>query len=189
MRIGFFGDSFTRSKGDPEGLGWVGRLCQKTGHDAVNFGVDGNTSTDVLERWRYEADGASLDRLVFCFGSNDCRILPNTRITVGQVDRLKNAKAIMMGTSKTWPTLFISPFPIADDEKANDRIRDMARQLGAVAQVNKTPYLNIFDAVHDAAIWRDEALAADGAHPGAAAYALVADLIAAHPVWQAWFTA
>ena len=186
MRIGFFGDSFVAGMGDPEGKGWVGRVADQAGFTAVNFGIGGDTSTDVLGRWRTEAEAARLDRLVFSFGANDCLLTDNKRITVGQVDRLKNAKAIMTEAGKKWPVLFVSPLPVAGDRAASKRIGEMARQLGTFAQIHKTPYVNIFDAVNASGVWHDEAMAADGAHPGAGGYSFVANLLAAHPIWQAW---
>ncbi len=174
MKIGYFGDSAMAGVAK----GWAAQLSAKVGIALVDFGSDGDTSSDIVTRWRTEAESAGLDRLIFCFGSNDCKLLPNTRITVGQVERLKNAKAIMMAARDKWPTVFISPMPIAGDDKANERISEMTRQLGAVAQINKVAYVNIFDALLGSAPWREHA-SLDAA----------ADLIAAHPVWQGWFKA
>ncbi|WP_262692444.1 GDSL-type esterase/lipase family protein [Kordiimonas aestuarii] len=186
MRIGFFGDSFIAGMGEPDGKGWVGRVAERSGFTAVNFGIGGDTSTDVLRRWRAEAEGANLDRLVFSFGANDCLLTDHKRITVGQVDRLKNAKSIMAEAGKKWPVLFVSPLPVAGDRAATNRIGEMARQLITFTRIHRTPYVNIFDDVNAADVWHGEALANDGAHPGAAGYGFVADLVAAHPEWQAW---
>lgn len=189
MRIGFFGDSFVAGIGDPSGSGWVGRLADACGFTAVNYGVGGDTSADVLDRWRKQADADKLDRLVFSFGANDCLLTERKRITVGQVDRLKNAKAIMMAARVHWPVLFISPLPIAGDSAATNRIGEMARQLATVAQINGAAYVNIFSEVKDNPEWTGEALAADGAHPAAGGYAHVAELIKDHPAWQGWLGA
>ncbi len=187
MRIGFFGDSFIAGIGDPSVKGWVGRLAESQGFTAINRGVGGDTSTDVLKRWRAEAEADKPERLVFSFGANDCLLTERKRITVGQVDRLKNAKAIMMAARAHWPVLFISPLPVAGDSAASNRIGEMARQLATVAQINGAAYVDIFDAVNTSDVWQQEALAGDGAHPAAGGYSLVADLVKNHPVWQAWF--
>ena len=66
--------------GDPECLGWVGRVCaaaMRASHDLTcyNLGIRGETSDELRRRWREEADRrlpAALDpRMVFCFGVND----------------------------------------------------------------------------------------------------------------------
>ena len=189
MRIGFFGDSFVLGIGDPDFKGWVGRLADSAGFTALNHGIQGDTSTDVLKRWRAEADADKADRLVFSFGANDCLLTERKRITVGQVDRLKNAKAIMMAARAQWPVLFISPLPIASDSAATNRIGEMARQLATVAQINGAAYVNIFEAVKNDPVWLQEAMAGDGAHPSNAGYSRVAELIKDHPVWQSWLKA
>jgi lysophospholipase L1-like esterase len=65
MRICFFGDSIVNGTGDPDCLGWVGRVCgaaRKSGVDltSYNLGIRRDTSADILRRWRREAE---LDRL------------------------------------------------------------------------------------------------------------------------------
>ena len=59
MRICFVGDSFVNGTGDPECLGWPGRICaaaRRAGHDVTyyNLGVRRDTSGDVQARWELE---------------------------------------------------------------------------------------------------------------------------------------
>lgn len=81
LRIAFFGDSFVNGQGDPDVLGWVGRVgaaALARGHDLTiyNGGIRGDTSADVRGRWHDEAIRrlpAEYRRgLVFAFGVNDC---------------------------------------------------------------------------------------------------------------------
>lgn len=184
--IGFFGDSFVRGVGDPENLGWVGRVCQTEKLCIKNFGVQGDTSADVLARWRQQAEAARCTALVFSFGANDCLNGDNRRPRVSQLDRLKNTKAILSAAKRMGPTLLVSPLPIADNEKITDRIADMARQLMTIARANGVMYANVFEEVRASTVWREEALAGDGAHPGVLGYAYVAEILSQNPVWQAW---
>ena len=55
VRICFFGESFVNGTGDPECLGWTGRICvdaNKKGYDITyyNLGVRRETSTDLEKR-------------------------------------------------------------------------------------------------------------------------------------------
>ena len=84
------------------------------------------------------------------------------------------------------PTLLVSPLPIADDEKITDRIADTARQLATIARANGVMYANIFEDVRSSATWQEEALAGDGAHPGAAGYMYVAEILSQNSAWQDW---
>ncbi len=182
----FFGDSFVLGVGDPEGLGWVGRICQAQNLSFQNFGVQGDTSADVLARWQQQAESTRCEALVFSFGANDCLNGDNRRPRVSQLDRLKNTKSILSAARQMVPTLLISPLPVADDEKITDRIADMARQLATIARANGVMYANIFEEVRASAVWQQEALAGDGAHPGAAGYAHVAEILSHNPVWRDW---
>ena len=56
----FIGDAYVAGYGDPKGSGWVSRVVGRTAHPDVDItayqlGVRGDTSADVLSRWRAEA--------------------------------------------------------------------------------------------------------------------------------------
>ncbi len=184
MKIGFFGDDFVAGTGDPTGKGWVGRLCEAAGVDYENFGEAGDTSEDIRDRWQAEAEGHGFDRLVFMVGTNDALLNEHRRVTINEVNRLKNAKAIMMAARAMAPTLFVSALPVVGDAPASGRIGDMARQMGMIARINRVSYVDICADVAASDLWREEALANGGTHPLEGGYQMVADLIAAHPVWQ-----
>jgi acyl-CoA thioesterase-1 len=196
MKICFFGDSFTNGVGDDECLGWVGRVCssqRKSGADltAYNLGIRGNTSEDIMLRWRAEARArmAAEDtgHLVFSFGANDCAAADDGRARLAQSDRLKNARAILVDAPKAWPTLFVGPLPIADDPVANKRIADLSRQAGVFARAHRVPYLDVFTAAQESDVWQQECKAGDGVHPNSGGYELVAELVEKWDAWQAWF--
>src|SRR6516165_3179373 len=82
MRICFIGDSFVSGAYDSECLGWAGRIAASArgrGHDVshYNLGIRGETSVQILKRWRAEAEARQSaqqeGRLVFEFGVNDAR--------------------------------------------------------------------------------------------------------------------
>ncbi|MEO7745783.1 MAG: GDSL-type esterase/lipase family protein, partial [Actinomycetota bacterium] len=80
LRLCVVGDSFATGYGDPKALGWVGRVVARTPVDEVdltvyNLGVRGDSSADVLTRWREETsrrwhEGCE-NRLVVAMGTND----------------------------------------------------------------------------------------------------------------------
>ena len=77
MEIGIWGDSITYGAGDNEALGWVGRLRKSFGtNDDVgvyNFGVCGDTTDDLLNRFTVEADSIKPNVIVFAIGINDSK--------------------------------------------------------------------------------------------------------------------
>ena len=59
VRICFVGESFVNGTGDPECLGWAGRICvdaNKKGYDITyyNLGVRRETSAELKNRWQRE---------------------------------------------------------------------------------------------------------------------------------------
>jgi len=193
MKICFFGDSFVNGTQDDACLGWAGRLCvsaRTAGKDITyyNLGIRGATSANVLGRWHQEAEArvapGEKALLVFSFGTNDCALGDDGRARLAQNDRLKNARSLLVDAPKAWPSLFVGPLPILNDDVANKRIADLSRQVGALARAHKVPYLELFPDFHGNAAWEQLCNDGDGVHPGAAGYEMLADKIRSWDAWQ-----
>jgi len=192
LRIAFFGDSFVNGFGDPDGIGWVGRVCAAaTARSHVvtcyNAGIRRNTSADVRARWHDEAQrrlpvehGRAL---VFSFGVNDC-LVESGRRRVEPAASVANARQILADAKALAPTLMVGPPPIADAD-VNARITSLIPELQAVCRDVAVPLLDVFGALQSSA-WMREAAAGDGAHPGRGGYQALADLIDRWPPWRAW---
>ena len=194
MRLCFIGDSFVNGTGDPVGLGWVGRACaaaRRRSHDITCYtlGIRGDTSADIARRWREEAARrlpAGIDgRLVFSFGANDCRGETGTpRVDPGA--SLANARAIL-GTAKTHhPTLMLGPPPLSDDAAADAAIATLSPALAGLCRELAIPYLELHRPLSAIGLWRIELAAGDGAHPGAAGYAVIAEIVEGWGAWREW---
>ena len=193
LRICFVGDSFVNGAGDPECIGWAGRICaaaSRAGHDITcyNLGVRRETSADIAARWRDEVvrrlppglDG----RVVFSFGVNDTTVeegLP--RIAVE--DSLGNARRILTEAARSYPVLMVGPPPVADAAQ-NERIARLSIALASVCRDADVPYLAVFDALAATRAWMTEAAAGDGAHPRAGGYEAFAALVEAWAPWRSW---
>ena len=197
MRICFVGDSFVNGTGDPDCLGWVGRVmaaARSAGADitAYNLGIRGETSADIGRRWRREIplrlpegmDG----RVVFSFGVNDCCSDENggTR-RVPHDEAATHAESILRGAGAVWPTLMVGPPPIADPD-VNARTSDLNGTFAAVSARAGVPYCDVFDRLAASKTWMREVGATDGAHPGAEGYRVLADLVGAWDAWREWVT-
>jgi lysophospholipase L1-like esterase len=192
IRICFIGDSFTAGVGDPEALGWVGRVAADAlarGHNltAYNLGIRRETSADILRRWRRECDPRALPgtetRVVFCFGANDTALDNNRRrLTLDQ--SLANARALLHEAKARYPVLLIGPPPVADATH-DERIGELSRALATVAQQENIPYLDVFTPLTASALWRAEVAANDGSHPRGGGYRELAALVIHWPDW--WF--
>jgi lysophospholipase L1-like esterase len=193
MRICFFGDSIVNGTGDPTGLGWVGRVgaaARRRGHDITiyNLGIRRDTSADVARRWQEEAARrlpAGIDgRLVFSFGGNDC-VSEGGAPRVPEASALANARAILGAAAAQHPTLMLGPPPLYVGD-CDPRIAALARGLATLATELGVPFLDLHTPLAAIGLWRLEAAAGDGAHPGSAGYALIADLVEGWPAWRGW---
>ena len=194
MRICFVGDSFVNGTGDPECLGWAGRVCavaRREGHDITyyNLGVRRETSTDVRARWRREVscrlpEGTD-GRIVFSFGVNDTT-LENGTCRVEVSDSAENTREILKAATQLFPVLMVGPPPVLDAEH-NLRIAALSKQFAVVCAELDVPYLDVFTPLRSSETWMHEAAANDGSHPGAAGYRELAHLVLRWLAWLSWF--
>jgi lysophospholipase L1-like esterase len=188
MRICFVGDSIVNGTGDPEYLGWVGRVlrdertrrAELTGY---NLGIRRDTSAQVRARWNEEVTRrlpAEFEgRVVFSFGMNDCvqEVAPATS--------LANSKAILGEARARWPIFMVGSTPIVSAE-ACKRAVHLEGAFSELCAGLAIPHLSVFDALMATPLWLDEARAGDGAHPGAGGYSRLAEIVLASPVWRRW---
>lgn len=192
IRIHFIGDSYINGTGDPQYLGWPGRVCAASVcEDAVitcyNLGVRADTSADILRRWQGEVAARRLvpydARLVFGFGANDCWLIDG-QPRVSRAESERNAEQILRDASGLLPTLIVGPPPGIDaDEDA--RRRDVSAMLKEVAARVGVPYMDSIAGLGEAEIWRAEVRAGDQVHPGAGGYAALAQVVLGWSEW--WF--
>jgi acyl-CoA thioesterase-1 len=190
MRILAFGDSFVLGQGDPEHLGWAGRVLRNRSEVTLyNLGVRGDSSADVARRWRAETQArrvAGETGIVFSFGANDCG-LDGGSPRVAPAASLGYARTMLVEAAGLGPVLMVGPPPMPEPgrgariEALNDHLKDLADRL-------RVPFVDVFQPLFADGLWNREAEAIDGAHPGAGGYQRMADLIAAHPAWRT-FTA
>lgn len=192
MRILAFGDSFVAGVGDPDHLGWIGRALRgQRDVTLYNLGVRRDTSAEIKARWRAEAAARLVSnepmRIVFSFGCNDCHTEAGVlRTPLAQT--LLNARSMLTEAARLCPVLMVGPPPLpqADvrlrTEELNEHLKSLAARLRA-------PFIDVFRPLAADGLWVSEAAAGDGAHPGAAGYQRLAELVAAHPAWQAFILA
>lgn len=194
VRIYFLGESFVNGTGDPECLGWAGRICQnvyKKGYEITyyNLGVRRETSTELKQRWLQEVtyrlpkeyDG----RVVFSFGVNDTT-MENGKTRVNVNDSIANAREIISAAKPLYPVLMVSPSPVVD-EKQNHRIAQLANKFSEVCNQLKVPYLNVFPLLNQSQVWKREAKENDSAHPRTAGYTELAQIVQNWDGWLNWF--
>ncbi|YAL84105.1 GDSL-type esterase/lipase family protein [Dermacoccaceae bacterium W4C1] len=184
----FVGDSLVAGQGDPKALGWVSRVVARTPRaettlQTYNLGISGDTSADVLARWRRETEPrwrqVNEPRLVIGMGTNDVQAGMTTARS-----RLNLANILDDASTTGIATFVVGPPPTADEE-LNRRIEVLADAQADVCSRRRVTYVDCFRPLLGHDQWRSDLDAGDGVHPGQAGYGLIAWLVL-HAGWQEW---
>jgi acyl-CoA thioesterase-1 len=181
----FCGDSHTLGSGDPQARGWVGRVAAAAIAAGIpvapyNLGVGGETSVEVVERWRREVaprlpDEGNL-RAVFAFGANDIT-LRDGRLRASREESLAALKTALEDAEGLRMRSFVVGPAAIDDEAENERIAELSETFAALCDSRQVPFASLEGALRRSEEWRRELAAGDGAHPGAAGYEQMARLV------------
>jgi lysophospholipase L1-like esterase len=181
LRVVFFGDSITDNWSKPEYGGFF------PGRPYVNRGISGQTTAQMLLRFRADVLELRPKAVVILAGTND--IAGNAGpVTLDQVqDNL--ASMAELARAHAIRVVLASLLPVSDDKQdANGQpltrtrqrptaaIRDINGWLAAYAKTNGHVYLDYFTATADGAGLLLAALNDDGLHPNARGYAVMAPL-------------
>jgi acyl-CoA thioesterase I len=184
----FTGDSFVAGAGDPYGLGWAGRVIAaaweaELATTAYNLGVRGESMPEVARRFRAEAEPRVIpdadNRLVVAGGANDVSLDPDGSMMASTEDTLAALRSVLDDAqSLGMRAMVIGPSPagIADHDQRSRELGERFRQL---AEKSDARYLAVLDDLLASEVWRSEALANDGFHPGAGGYTHYAELVLA----------
>lgn len=186
----FVGDSYVNGFGDPKALGWVSRVVARTPHEGVelatyNLGIRGDSSSDVLARWRAETAlrWKSVDvnerRLVIGFGTNDIQ----QGLTTAR-SRLNLANILDDASTNGIAAFVVGPPPTSDPE-FNAKLEQLVDAHADVCARRGVTYVDCFRPLLGHDQWQSDLAASDGIHPGQAGYGLMAWLVL-HAGWQDW---
>jgi lysophospholipase L1-like esterase len=197
IRICFLGESFVNGTGDPDFLGWTGRVCQdaqKKGYAVTyyNLGVRAETSRYLKQRWlsevSYRLPKECNGRVVFSFGVNDSGWAGKTQ-GIELSESLANLHSILHEAKQLYPTLMVGPPPCGDanQQERNRIIGNLSQQFALVCHQLEVSYLDVFSILVKSSTWLAEATANDGAHPQAAGYSEFAQIVQSWDAWLNWF--
>lgn len=147
---------------------------------AYNLGVRGETSVQVASRWRAEAKPRMLPgsdaRIVVSFGTNDTT-LEQGAVRVPAPSSLQALARILEEASVLGiAPLVVGPAPI-DDSEQNRRIAGLSTSFAKICDEQDTPFIAVLEPLLESSLWMSEVSAGDGAHPGAAGYQTLAQLL------------
>ncbi len=189
VAVVFIGASLVVGVGDPKGQGWVSRVVGRTHHPdleltAYNLGVRGDTTADVLARWKAECaprwQGRAEKRLVVSVGANDAA----SGVTLAR-HRLNLANILDDAASAGIGTFVVSP-PPTDDEDVNAKLDVLVEAQADVCGRRGVPFVDCFRPLLGHDQWQGDLAASHiPHHPGQAGYGLIAWLVL-HNGWYDW---
>ena len=169
-RVVFFGDSITD--------GW--RLDESfPGKPYVNRGISGQTTAQMLLRFRQDVIGLKPAAVVILAGTNDIAGNTGTATQAMIEDNLQSmaelarAHGIRVVLASVLP---VSDYPWRPGLQPADKVRRLNAWIGDYARRSGATYLDYWSALADAQGGMDAKLAADGVHPTPAGYAVMAPL-------------
>ncbi|WP_058856125.1 GDSL-type esterase/lipase family protein [Nocardia jinanensis] len=192
QRICLVGDSFVAGVGDPQALGWAGRLTAHArtagaARTVYNLGVRGHPSADIAARWSAEClvrlPAGSDGRVVFSFGVNDTVLVDGRCLVEAESSTANLSVLLSTARARGWEVLMVGPPPV-DDAGHNRRIEELDRSFERICAEFEVPYAASFRLLADAPVWAEQVRAGDGAHPGSDGYAAFAARLL--PAWRQW---
>ncbi len=189
LRICFLGDSLTFGQGDPTGLGWPGRVvgdalqagAKLTGY---NLGVRGDTGAQIAARAPAEVKArfrsGDAKAVTMFFGANDIgQDLPLS-------DSIQALEALLDWAAAHHLTAFVLSPPLYENALADAKAAGMTAAFAKACAERGVSYLDLREAGVDWALWWAQARAGDGIHPGAEAYASLAQVFSGWSAWRTW---
>ena len=193
-RVCVTGDSYVAGVGDPEHLGWVGRVAART-HQAGQpwtvyvLGVRSHTTRDVAARWQAEAGGrlppGCDGRVVVAAGVNDTTLANGAPQLATSLGAEYLALLLTAARQAAWPVLAIGPPPVADPSQT-ERVAELDAAFSSVCAAVGIGYVPVRNQLLQDPVWMRQVADGDGAHPAAAGYTALAELI--WPPWHNWIT-
>ncbi len=189
LRVCFLGDSLTFGQGDESGLGWPGRVVLAAQGSGVNLtgynlGVRGDTGAQIAARAPAEVKGrfrsGDAKAVTIFFGANDI----GQDLPLGEsADALR---ALLTWAAEQRLTAFVLSPPLFADPLSDALADGMTAAFAHLCAERGVAYLDLRDAGIDWGLWWAQARAGDGVHPGAEAYASLAEAFARWAAWRAW---
>lgn len=174
-RVVFFGDSIT--------AGWPIGKTSFADKPYINRGISGQTTSQMLVRFREDVIDLHPHTVVILAGTND--IAGNTgpmsdsetEANLASMAELAKAHGIKVILSSILP---VAKYPWKPDVQPIDHVRAINAWIGDYCESNGCTYLDYFSAmVNPATSGMKDGLARDGVHPTAAGYAVMEPMVAA----------
>ena len=172
-RVVFFGDSIT------DAWGRYGNTPFFPGKPYVNRGISGQTTAQMLIRFRQDVVDLKPSAVLILAGTND--IAGNTGLSTLKMIEDNLASMAEIASANHIRLIFASVLPVSDYPwrpglHPAETVRTLNLWLRSYAQTHRAIYLDYYSAMTTPQGGLDRILSKDGVHPTDAGYALMAPL-------------
>lgn len=188
MNIYIFGDSITEGYYDEEKKGWVDRLGLKMPqHRMYNFGISGDTTEDLLQRFDANVFGKNPQMIIFAIGINDSIYVPKEDRNFVEFGKFKeNIEELVEKASQICEKIvFVGLIPVDEElltpmlwEPAlhylNKEIKKYNDAIKEICRVKKLKFIDINSKMKKIDYKK---LLSDGIHPNAKGHTWLAEKI------------
>jgi acyl-CoA thioesterase I len=185
VRVCVFGDSLVAGVGDPNALGWVGRVAAATPASTgvaltmYPLGVRGQTTEDIVVRIPLESSPR------FARGDEHGVVLAvGVADAFAEVSVSRSAATLEFGLQSTQTRrLVIGPPPVGP-VKTRARISDLDDAYSSLCRRLEVPYISTYRALAERRQWLTQDFV-DGAHPGPDGYGMLSHAVLSGG-WYNW---
>lgn len=190
MITAIWGDSITFGAGDQEGLGWPGRIRRTFAsgdlQHVYNFGICGETSSDLIKRFDIERAATDPDRILFAIGINDSKYPNAGDATAVPIEFFAQNMCTLINQAKqsTDDVILVGPTCVGGEfsssngsifsDKSIVRYRDALMNIADEQALTWIDLLDILDPKTDLC---------DGVHPNTQGYQKIFERISAKITW------
>ena len=153
-----------------------------TDNNWFNRGISGNTTADMIARFKYDLELLAPKVMVFCGGTND--IAQNDGVFVSNEEIVANIKSMIARAEAVGSKVILCSLLPANKyywsnaiENPSQEIKKVNQMLKAYAEEKGIPFVDYWTPLHDEADGLPEKYSADGVHPNKACYAIMQDIL------------
>lgn len=173
MKIVALGDSLTFGYGVEPFKGWVELLKSESNLNIINAGINGDTSSGLINRFYEDVICEKPDKLIITIGCNDLlmgrdvdSIVDNIKFLVNESSK-NNISTIVGITPPIVPQLAASYWDDgADYDTVDYNLNIFVKKLIGFCEENKIEYIDFFNCIKKSfSNYSEKTLYSDGIHP------------------------